>query len=74
MFLCLVPMSLATRKSLVKCSYAATTSLHPRRTYVVRKTSLTLLDGNRGLQNFGVSEWSARLGPAICGLLTIAAI
>ena len=23
---------------------------------------------------FGVSEWSARLGPAICGLLTIAAI
>ena len=23
---------------------------------------------------FGVSEWSARLGPAICGLLTIAAV
>ena len=23
---------------------------------------------------FGVSEWSARLGPAVCGLLTIAAV
>src|ERR687895_2893188 len=23
---------------------------------------------------FGVSEWSARLGPALCGLLTIAAV
>ena len=23
---------------------------------------------------FGVNEWSARLGPALCGLLTIAAV
>src|SRR6478672_13259444 len=25
-------------------------------------------------KTFGVSEWSARLGPAICGLLTIVAV
>ena len=27
-----------------------------------------------GFKIFGVSEWSARLGPAVCGLLTIAAV
>lgn len=27
-----------------------------------------------GFKIFGVSEWSARLGPAVCGLLTIAAL
>ena len=27
-----------------------------------------------GFKVFGVSEWSARLGPALCGLLTIAAV
>jgi 4-amino-4-deoxy-L-arabinose transferase-like glycosyltransferase len=27
-----------------------------------------------GYKLFGVSEWSARLGPALCGLLTIAAV
>ncbi|HET6976176.1 MAG TPA: glycosyltransferase family 39 protein [Pyrinomonadaceae bacterium] len=27
-----------------------------------------------GFKVFGVSEWAARLGPAICGLLTIAAV
>jgi len=27
-----------------------------------------------GFKIFGVSEWSARLGPAVCGLLTVAAV
>ncbi|HXC68860.1 MAG TPA: phospholipid carrier-dependent glycosyltransferase, partial [Pyrinomonadaceae bacterium] len=27
-----------------------------------------------GFKVFGVSEWAARLGPALCGLLTIAAV
>ena len=64
-------MSLGMRKLLVKCSYAATTSPRPAD---MESASLTLLDEIAACKIFGVSEWSARLGPAICGLLTIAAI